>query len=286
LIKGFKNKKLKGVIKMVERFQRYIDKKFHLYPKSKALEELKEELLGTLIDRYEEYRAEGLTEEESYNKAIASIGEYGATVRELEGSVGRRVKGWRAGMALSLSFLYWMVVVTTFLVVSVITTKWHPTWLIIVAGAFIYLTLLLIMTYNKEKSLEKNRNVRAMVLIFFILISLALFIVPSIIIGYWHLNVLTLLLGIFAWLTYDSVVYTKANNRIAFKIRMYFIISVWTVWLYLAVSFISAFIAGYSGVWTWSWLIFMAGTLVLLSYNFSLVSGKYKDEVTKTETKK
>ena len=271
---------------MVERFQRYIDKKFHLYPKSKALEELKEELLGTLIDRYEEYRAEGLTEEESYNKAIASIGEYGATVRELEGSVGRRVKGWRAGMALSLSFLYWMVVVTTFLVVSVITTKWHPTWLIIVAGAFIYLTLLLIMTYNKEKSLEKNRNVRAMVLIFFILISLALFIVPSIIIGYWHLNVLTLLLGIFAWLTYDSVVYTKANNRIAFKIRMYFIISVWTVWLYLAVSFISAFIAGYSGVWTWSWLIFMAGTLVLLSYNFSLVSGKYKDEVTKTETKK
>ncbi len=67
---------------MNEKLRAHIDRLFADAPQTVRTVELKEEMLQNLIDKYNDLRAEGKTEDAAYNIAVASIGD----VRELLGA--------------------------------------------------------------------------------------------------------------------------------------------------------------------------------------------------------
>lgn len=73
---------------MIDKLKNYVEKIFEDAPKTKKSNELKEELIANLIDKYNDLKASGKTDEESYNLAVASIGDIGELVQTLkEGDV-------------------------------------------------------------------------------------------------------------------------------------------------------------------------------------------------------
>jgi len=60
---------------MHDKIRQYVNYQFRFDERS-DIEELKEEIIANLIDRYEEYRQKGLSEEEAYIEAIKSMGDF------------------------------------------------------------------------------------------------------------------------------------------------------------------------------------------------------------------
>ncbi len=60
---------------MHDKIRQYVNYQFR-FDERNDIEELKEEIIANLIDRYEEYRQKGLTEEEAYIEAIKSMGDF------------------------------------------------------------------------------------------------------------------------------------------------------------------------------------------------------------------
>jgi hypothetical protein len=243
-----------------------------MYPKSKALDELKEELVVTLEERYNEYLTAGMNEEQSYLKSIESIGDCKEAVRLIESGVGVKTKALRAGVALSLSALFWVFLTAVYLTVSFASGAWGFSWLIMVGGAAVFVGSILGIIYKKERSLDKKSSKRAVVTVASALAIIALYLLVSFLTKDWAKSWLIVLGGISAWLSFDTFAYTKKNSKTLFVIRNYFLISLWTIFLYLAISILVG------TIWSWSWLIFIFGLVAILAYNFSKVFQKYKKE--------
>lgn len=73
-----------GVMKMYEKLSRRVDELFEDAPRSRRANELKEELMANLIDRYNDLIASGKDEDEAINNAIAGIGDVDELMRGLK----------------------------------------------------------------------------------------------------------------------------------------------------------------------------------------------------------
>ena len=67
---------------MDHRIERYLDALFVGIPRTNKARELKEELLGNMQDRYEDYLREGKSESEAYSLTVASMGDLDAMIAE------------------------------------------------------------------------------------------------------------------------------------------------------------------------------------------------------------
>ena len=78
---------------MNEKLKNYVEKIFEDAPKTKKAYELKEEIIANLMDKYNDLKSSGKTEEESYNIAISNIGDIGELVNTLkDGDVFNEIK--------------------------------------------------------------------------------------------------------------------------------------------------------------------------------------------------
>ena len=69
---------------MEEKLKRYIDRKFLLYPKTKEILEVRDELYSIMLDKYNDCLNMGITQEESYKRATEMTDDYKEAIRELE----------------------------------------------------------------------------------------------------------------------------------------------------------------------------------------------------------
>lgn len=69
---------------MNEKLKNYVEKIFENAPKTKKAYDLKEEIISNLIDKYNDLKSSGKTEDESYNIAISNIGDIGELVSNLK----------------------------------------------------------------------------------------------------------------------------------------------------------------------------------------------------------
>lgn len=70
---------------MEPKLREYVEKLFSSAPKTKQAYELKEEIICNVIERYHDLIAEGKTEGDAYNQAIAGIGDINELIQELGG---------------------------------------------------------------------------------------------------------------------------------------------------------------------------------------------------------
>lgn len=72
-----------GVMRMYEKLRMRVDELFQNAPRTRRANELKEELMANLIDKYNDLIAAGKSEEEAINSAIAGIGDVDELLRGL-----------------------------------------------------------------------------------------------------------------------------------------------------------------------------------------------------------
>ncbi len=68
---------------MINKIRSYIEHAFEGVPQTKKVLELKEELLGNLIEKYNDFLKNGKSEEEAYTSAVSGIGDISELVENL-----------------------------------------------------------------------------------------------------------------------------------------------------------------------------------------------------------
>lgn len=134
---------------MEKKLRKYIYRKFFLYPKTEKIIEVRDELYSIMLDKYRDSLNSGLTKEESYSKALEMTQDYRDAVKEVEtgSSLGAFKKNLVSTAALTTFFF--LTLTAFYLFYSMIILKsFEKTWLIPVGGAFLYLVLSTLNTFQ------------------------------------------------------------------------------------------------------------------------------------------
>jgi hypothetical protein len=124
---------------MINRFKKFLENEFRSIAPSEQAMDYREEILGTLLDRAQEYRIKGMEDEDMiYNLCIESLGDFRVTLKDFELKREALKKTAAKSIAISLSVAAAVIVLTIgYLAVSFVTKAWVKTWLIEVGGLFL-----------------------------------------------------------------------------------------------------------------------------------------------------
>ncbi len=98
---------------MNNKIKNYIDVLFADVPRSKKAAEMKEELAGSMNERFEDYIAQGMSETQAYSQTVANMGDVDALIAEVmpdaefksQAQFYRNRKGRNIGVAVGLYIL-------------------------------------------------------------------------------------------------------------------------------------------------------------------------------------
>lgn len=123
---------------LIDRFKKYLEQQFRAISPTKEAMEYREEVLQNLLDRAQEYKIKGMTDENAiYDLCIDSLGNFKDTLVDFENrldNVKRAVP--RIGARVLTGIAIALFVVIGYLSASFATRAWDKTWLILVGGAF------------------------------------------------------------------------------------------------------------------------------------------------------
>ena len=103
---------------MENKLRKYINKKFKMYPKTKEIVEVREELYSIMLDKYNDCLQNGESPESSYQYAIEMMVDYKDAIREVEtGSSLSALKKKLINLA-AISSFYFICLTLIYLFVS------------------------------------------------------------------------------------------------------------------------------------------------------------------------
>ncbi|MDR3264329.1 MAG: permease prefix domain 1-containing protein [Clostridiales bacterium] len=259
---------------MREEFQKYLDKKFNNYRKSKALNDFKEEILCDLTERYAEFKEQGFSDSESYDKSIASLGDYTDALRTLDAHTPRKTKVTFSKLMLSVSALYFTLLLIAYAAASFLSEQWKSTWLILMVGVLVYAVVMFVLGYKNAFANQKSGRMRFNALMIFFAVFILSYFTVSFVTGLWAKTWL-LPISIFAlWFTVDVMLAKSKRKGKRLAVRTDFMIMIWAVTAYLVVS---TLIGG--NIWSYSWLIILLGIAVMFTSHVVYYIKKYSAEI-------
>ncbi len=128
---------------MKEKLKDYLDTVFAGSAKTQKNDELKEEILANLYDKYDSFIANGASPDEAYRKTISSIGDLSSLFEDLdkeslknESSSHFEEKGSpqkpKTKAVDIFSSILWPVTVVLYFIISFATGAWYITWIIFI----------------------------------------------------------------------------------------------------------------------------------------------------------
>lgn len=247
---------------MKERFKKFLEEHFRKIAPTKAAMEYRKTLLTELLDREQELRIKGVSDDELiYNMAVSELGDIDQTLAEFE---NRQIKSGvvkRKASAVSISAVAIVALLTVvYLIVGGVAKIWHPTWLIVVGGAFAGVGVLL--GYIAVKFAQKRKYVvtRVCVAVCEVLLSVFVFLLLELVLepvlhfeGSWmtFLAMVALLFGV------DTSVAFATKSKIRwFELPVF--IEIFGVMLYVMLGILVP------GFWHPGWLLCLAGVCCAL----------------------
>lgn len=171
---------------MLERFKAHLDKDFAKYPQRTAeVDDLYEELLGTFMDKAEELKDSGLSDDEIFAKCIDDAGDYRETLNALEKNYKRTFIDVLK-TAVVWTFAWYAVVILGYLITSFATFGWRWSWLIIVSAVAVWLIALDLYIIDVCKKNQLKHFVRFGTAVLVILLDLCAFFLFAGITGMWN----------------------------------------------------------------------------------------------------
>lgn len=242
---------------MKDRFKQFLEEHFKKIAPTQAAMEYRKTLLRQLLDREQELRIKGVSDDELiYEMAISELGDIDQTLKNFEsmqvktGEVKRKLS---VGTICAIAIIALLTVV--YLIVGAVTSVWHPTWMIMVGGVFAGVAV--VLGYVSAKLIAKRKfiPVRACVAVVEVLFSVFVFLVLQLLFnlsGAWmtFLAMVVLLLGV------DTAIAFATDSKIKwFELPVF--VELFGVMLYVILG------VSVGGIWHPGWLMCLAGVICL-----------------------
>lgn len=242
---------------MQNKLRKYINKKFRLYPKTKEILEVREELFSIILDKYNDSILAGMDEERSYREAIEMMVDYKEAIGEVEtGSSLSALKRNLISIA-AFSTFYFVMLTAVYLFASMIVFKtFEHTWLIAVGGTFIYLVYFSMKAYQYAKLFSLSVLARCGIGLIYLCLIPIFYVFPSLyvsVMGYPSIWGQSWVIVIFILLLYIMTDYILYRNRISGLQRGLHLIAaglILTTVLYLVASI-------YFHLWSTAWILYV-----------------------------
>lgn len=261
---------------MKERFKQFLEEHFRKIAPTKAAMEYRKTLLVELLDREQELRIKGVTDDELiYNMAVSELGDIDQTLAEFE---NRQIKSGEVKRKVSVASICSVAVVLlltmVYLVVGAVTKVWSPTWLIMVGGIFAGIGVILI--YLSVKTAQKRKYVftRLCIAVCEVLLSVFVFLVLQLVFkvnGSWlaFLAMPVVVLGA------DTAIAFATNSKSKwFELPVF--VEIFGVMLYVILGVTLDVILGIGNIWHPGWLLCLAGVCCALVQVIVVVVKKAK----------
>jgi hypothetical protein len=258
---------------MKEEFQRYLDKQFASYKKSKEMSDFKDEVLTNLSDRYDEFIAQGFSEKESYKKSIEAVGDYTEILKNIDAKTPTKTAFAYSKLLFSVSALYFILLFVAYAVASFWGSDWGHTWLILLVGFVVYAVVILALTTKNAAVTGKNVKMRIHTTMTFLVVALLAYFTVSFVTSDWTRTWL-IFVDIFAlWSTVDIVLAKLKERKRPLNLRVDFAIMNWSIAAYLTASVLVG------TIWKTSWLIVLVGLAAVFVRRSVLYYKKYAAEI-------
>ena len=247
---------------MKERFKQFLEEHFRKIAPTKAAMEYRKALLRQLLDREQELRIKGVSDDELiYDMAVSELGDLDSTLQEFEKRQIKSGEVKRKASAVGISAVAIVALLTVvYLIVGGVAKIWHPTWLIVVGGAFAGVGVLL--GYVAVKFAQKRKFVvtRVCVAICEVLLSVFVFLLLELVLepvlhfeGSW-MTFLAMVVLIFG--TDTSIAFATKSKIKWFELPVF--IEIFGVMLYVMLGILVP------KFWHPGWLLCLAGVVCAL----------------------
>ncbi len=243
---------------MKEKFKRYLEEHFRKIAPTQAAMEYRKALLLQLLDREQELRIKGVSDDNLiFDMAVSELGDIDQTLAAFEqrqiqsGVVKRKISAASISAAAIVALL-----AVVYVIVGAVSKVWHPTWLIVVGGVFAGLSVLLVYGAIRFAKKKKYAPVRICVAICEVLFTVFVFLILQLVFklgGAWlsFLAMVALIFGV------DTSIAFATNSKIKW-IELPVFIEIAAVMLYVILG------VTVKGVWHPGWLMCLAGIVCAL----------------------
>jgi hypothetical protein len=242
---------------MENKLRKYINKKFRLYPKTKEILEVREELFSIIVDKYRDCIQSGMDEEGSFREAIEMMVDYKEAVREVE--TGSSLSALKRNVVSVVAFttFYFVMLTAVYLIVSIVVVDtFEHTWLIAVGGAFVYLVYFSMKAYQYAALFSLSVLTRCGIGMIYLCLIPIVYVFPSLyisVMGYpsvWGQSWVIVILILLLYIMTDYLVYRKQVSGIQNGLHLIIAGLLLTTILYLVASL-------FFQLWSMAWIIYI-----------------------------
>lgn len=242
---------------MKERFKQFLEEHFKKIAPTQASMEYRKTLLRQLLDREQELRIKGVSDDELiFEMAISELGDIDQTLKNFEnmqvknGQIKRKIS---AGTICAIAVVVLLGIV--YVIVGAATGIWHPTWLIMVGGIFAGVAVMLGYLSAKFIARRKFIPLRVCVAVCEVLLAVFVFLVLQLLFnlaGAWmtFLAMVALLFGVDC-----SIAFVTNSKTKWFELPIF--VELFGVMLYVILGITV------QSIWHPGWLMCLAGVVCL-----------------------
>ncbi|MDR2091481.1 MAG: hypothetical protein LBP62_07545 [Clostridiales bacterium] len=258
---------------MKEEFQKYLDKQFANYKKSKEMSDFKNEVLTNLAERYDEFKALGFSDRESYDKSIEKIGDFTQILKDIDARTPTKTVWAYSKLVMSVSALYFVLLFIAYFTTSFLSGEWGKTWLIILIGCVVFAVALLAFSAKNAAVTGKSGKKRFHIMAIFLTVTILAYFTVSFATGAWAKTWLIFIDGLAVWYAADLVLAKLKDKNKNFRIRADLAVMKLSIASYLTVSVLA------ETVWRYSWLILLGGLAAVFALRAAAYYKKYMSEI-------
>lgn len=251
---------------MQKRFEEYLEKTFRYLPYSKEALDLKEELLSSLLERSEELKESGKTEEEIFSECVDSLGDYTETIKALKRNPLSLLKDTKFQKGVLGLIIFVLSAVMLYVVLGVTLNFWGQGALIIfpTMAVIIYLVIagsILLRNIKFKRHFTSGVIIASVFVIYITAFFFLLF-------GAFHMSAGK----IWVLFTYIPALIICAHLIARGHLRKKKIwLGVWLLLVLLVLVPIYLTLSVITGLWHPLWLIILLGVIIdLVIFTFSL----------------
>lgn len=243
---------------MKEKFKKYLEEHFRKIAPTQAAMEYRKALLRQLLDREQELRIKGVSDDNLiYDMAVSELGNLDQTLEQFE---KRQIKSGEVKRKISAATICAAAIVAlltvVYLIVGGVAKIWHPAWLIMVGGVFAGVSVLLAYGAYRFAKKKKFVPVRIFVAICEVLLTVFVFLLLQLVFkisGAWmsFLAMVAVIFGV------DTSIAFATNSKIKwFELSVF--VEIFGVMLYVILGITVP------NVWHPGWLLCLAGVVCAL----------------------
>lgn len=256
---------------MISKFKKAISLYFIFYPRSSKLSEFKDELLGVMMDNYNELVGSGMSEIVAYKTVVATLDNYKETAEEIARLEKADLTSIQRKVFLMAEIVFFTFALALYFIVSVTTQAWSFTWITFIIWACISLIGLFFFILAKISMNSHYIIVRCTILILTTLITTLIYCIVSFVTLEWAVTWVTFIIGLGISYIID-IMYRQHHKVMHFGIFDWLIISMLVnLTVYFGLSF------GIIGdPWAWSWVCFIIWIFVASMGIFLILLNRYR----------